>query len=619
MRACLLLLLAGSLTGSPARGQEGPTAADTTRLPPIEAHAPRIFDRSQARSVEFLRVGRGAMPYVDLADWLASRTAVQVRGYGGGGRQLLTVRGSRPEGVLVLLDGLPVNDPVSGIADLSAISLPSLRSASLVRGAGSARYGSGALGGALVLTTAGGRPRTAGQLTAGSGGRLDASLSTGIGGRAGRLMLTAARRYSRNDFRFQNRTRPGEPEEQRRNADSEMNSLTLDGSTGNARASVRYDQLDRGVPGRMGTSLFAGDRWSEDRWSATGAVGWSQTTFSAGIRSLRLRYSPAGIPGSDQRAFDGRVGVETALGAATALAVRGSYERISGHGIDGTPDRAGVGVSVRRRFVTGRPGAAGAGIEPVLGVDYVGDEITWSPEIGAWLRPSPSTRVYGRAGQGFRLPTFGDLHFGAAPGVRANPELRAERVTLDAEIGFEGGFSLGSGTATARVAAFARHTNRPIVWLASSASLWSPRNLDRLRARGLDMEAGIGTDPTSIAGLAVEAGLTVQESRVGFGMNRNPLPYQPDVAGRISVEGRHGPLALSLSAQFTGSRTTSIAATRRLPALTVIDVMIRRRIELGSLALGFAVRVDNLFDRRYELIELFPEPGRQLVISLEFF
>lgn len=619
MRRSASWFVAGCVWVAPAWAQEAPAPADTIHLPPIEASISRIVDQGRARSIERLNPGEAPVPYSDLADWLSSRTAVQIRSYGGGGRQVLSIRGSRPQGVLVLLDGLPINDPVTGIADLSVVPLESLASATLLRGAGSARYGSGALGGALILTTDDRQgARSAGRVTTGSEGRLDASISTGVAGRAGRLRLNAGRRYSRNDFTFENRLLPGAPAEKRRNADTESKWISLTGARHGARAVVRYDRLERGVPGRIGTSLFDRARWSEDRWSATGAIGWSGSTLNAGVRDLRLHYAPdSGVDASDQRALDGRLGGETVLPGLVAIAGRLSFERLSGDGIAGSPDRRGAGATVRRTFEGSAFGFEGVGIEPVLGIDRVDGETSWSPELGLWLSPTPTTRVYGRVGRGFRLPTFGDLFFGAAPGIRANPDLRSEKITLDAELGVEGSLPIGSGTATGRVAAYARHTNRPIVWLASSVAIWSPQNLDRLRSRGFEFEAGVATAASSPRGLGLNAGLTVQRSRVGFGTNRNPLPYQPDVAGRVSVEGRRGPLAIRLGARFTGSRTTSIAGTRRLPAFTVIDLVVRRRLKIGSLELELAARFNNLLDQRYELIELFPEPGRQFAISLD--
>jgi outer membrane cobalamin receptor len=38
---------------------------------------------------------------------------------------------------------------------------------------------------------------------------------------------------------------------------------------------------------------------------------------------------------------------------------------------------------------------------------------------------------------------------------------------------------------------------------------------------------------------------------------------------------------------------------------------------VGSLRIGLFARIENILDRRYELIELFPEPGRNFTLRLE--
>ncbi len=641
--AAILTALPQPLTGQEAGtdSAEAAPAVDTTRLPALRATVRRtLFDPGLARSVERLEPGEGVVPFRDLADWLESRTSVGVRSFGGGGRQVLSVRGGRPEGVLVLLDGLPINDPLTGEADLSGVPLESLSSATLVRGAGTARYGSGALGGALLLESASGnRGKPEARIGLGSYGAYEMSASAGRDGDVD-LRIGAGLRGAENDFSYENRLAHGTPERERTNADSESHWVELSAETDAIHGTMRYDRLERGVPGRLGTSVFEGDRWREARWSASASVGGERATGRIGLRRLTMRYAPGGSDGtggsdgptgdsaepSSQRALDFRAGGEVALPEFGDLVIAGraSLERLEGDGIDGDPDRSAAGATVRRAFRSG-PGDSGFGVEPLIGVDVSGDGSALSPEIGAWYRPDPSTRFYGRVGRGYRLPTFADLHFEAAPGVRAHAELDPERVVLDAELGMEASRSLGWAGASVKLAAWTRDTRDPIVWLASSVAVWSPRNLDRLVARGMELEARVGS-PVSRRdaggrkrglGWAVEAGVTLQDSRVGFGSNRNPLPYQPDVIASASVELERRETALRLDATYTGSRTTSVAATRRLDGFLTVDLGLRRRLTPGPFDIVASLDVTNLFDRRYELVELFPEPGRSLRLTID--
>ena len=68
-----------------------------------------------------------------------------------GGPQSVSVRGSNPDAVLVLLDGIPLNDPITGEADLSSVSARSLMSAMVLPGALSARFGPRAAAGVILL------------------------------------------------------------------------------------------------------------------------------------------------------------------------------------------------------------------------------------------------------------------------------------------------------------------------------------------------------------------------------------------------------------------------------------------------------------------------------------
>ncbi len=106
----------------------------------------RAIERSTARSVaDFLRV----IPGFSLRDFQSSliahpsRHAPAMRGLGG----------SSSSRVLVLLDGMPVNDPFAGWVHWSRVPMTLLARAEEVRGGGSGVWGDRALGGVINLMT----------------------------------------------------------------------------------------------------------------------------------------------------------------------------------------------------------------------------------------------------------------------------------------------------------------------------------------------------------------------------------------------------------------------------------------------------------------------------------
>jgi len=558
-----------------------------------------------------------AVAYRSVAEWLALQPGVTTRQFGPGGRQVVGVRGSRAEAVLVLLDGVPINDPLTGAADLSSIPVTSLQSASLVRGTASVRYGPGATSGVLLLrsrTPSG--PEWNAAVEAGSFGYRAADVFLATGGSAGQAGLFIRGESAQNDFSFANRTVPDRPEEQRRNTDMSgwHSTLSLQAAALPLSAQFRFDDRERGVPGRMGTNFFDGARWTDRSFQAAAQLGFQRSgTLTGGLRLQRLGYDPDdGRPTSSSRLST--IDLAGALPPLEPIGLeflgRMERETVSGTEIAGTPERWTAGVAATRPF-----GSARVAVQPSLAFDVAPGATAWSPELATTVRPDPNLEAWARLGRGFRLPTFADLYFASAYRIEPNPDLTAETVAFDGELGGRWGGRPGAPLEV-QLVAFRRVTDAPIVWLASAAAVWSPQNLDRLEAHGVEMAAYVrSTDQVwRLGGQA-----TYTNSRLGFGDNRNPLPYEPTWAGSALLERAAPSWAARAEVRYTGPRTTSIAATRQLPGYVRLDLSGRTLVGLGAVTLSLQASVINLLNHRYEHIELFPEPGRSIEIRVEGF
>lgn len=555
-----------------------------------------------------------------LADRLAEEPGVQVRRTAGG-RQVGAVRGSRPDGLLVLLDGMPINDPLSGSADLSRIPVATLSDAVLVRGA-SPRFGAGAIAGVLLLES----KRAAGTSAAGgaevgSYGRLAADGYVSVGGETGTVAIGFRAEGIDNDFEYANRVLPGAPVEVRENADEEGLHLWLSGAPSAVPvfAQLRYDDVERGAPGRMGTRIFNDARYG-DR-SLQGLVGWGSAVGRAGASVLRrdLVYRDPRRRLESRQSLTGLRLAGSSWIPRIALEVSGYLLRESVAGSE-TADatRWSGGVWMGRTFHAGR-----VAVQPGLATDLSTDGNALNPEVALAAQLGPDWRLWGRAGRAYRLPTFADLYAPSARGIQANPDLQPERVELDLEAGAswspvdgrgDGADAAGLTGWEVQATAFFRRTDDPIVWVASSVALWSPQNLDRLTAAGIELRADVAL---GASGPRAGGSLTLQRSRLGFGDNTNPMPYQPDVAGDLYVGGTVAGFWLRGAVQIEGSRTTSLSAVRRLPPHALARLDASRGFRLGAVEVEAALAIDNLFDARYEQIELFPEPGRSLLFRLE--
>jgi outer membrane cobalamin receptor len=89
-----------------------------------------------------------------LGDALKLLPSVNIGQYGGLGQNVsLGIRGSTAGQVLIMVDGVPVNDPQLGGLDLNLISLDNVDRIEVIRGSASSLYGADALGGVVNVIT----------------------------------------------------------------------------------------------------------------------------------------------------------------------------------------------------------------------------------------------------------------------------------------------------------------------------------------------------------------------------------------------------------------------------------------------------------------------------------
>jgi vitamin B12 transporter len=154
----LLALTTSSLTTAALHAQTVPTgtppATDSvvvtaTRVPTPVADIPAgvtVIDRATIEQ-------RG---YTDLVEALSAVPGLRVAQSGGPGSQAsVFIRGTNSNHVLVLRDGVPLNDPAdpSGAFNFGDDSLNDIERIEIIRGPMSSLYGSGAIGGVINLIT----------------------------------------------------------------------------------------------------------------------------------------------------------------------------------------------------------------------------------------------------------------------------------------------------------------------------------------------------------------------------------------------------------------------------------------------------------------------------------
>ncbi len=221
------------------------------------------------------------------------------------------------------------------------------------------------------------------------------------------------------------------------------------------------------------------------------------------------------------------------------------------------------------------------------------------------FRVSPALQLLAQYGTGFKAPTFNDLYYPPDPyfGPSSNPALRPER-SRSLELAARGRVA----TASWRVSLF-RTSIRDLIALDDN---YLPANIDAARIRGLEASASLPWRDWRLT-----AGFTLQDPQDrGSGANRgNLLTRRPRTAGHLDVQRRIGRLALGARWVAEGARYDDAANTRRLGGYGTLDLRAEARLNASW---RVQLRAANVFDKRYETIAWYNQPGRAVYLTLRY-
>ncbi len=149
--------------------------------------------------------GRG----LSVAEVLSALPGIQSYRQGGmGSFQTVSIRGIAAKGVLICIDGIPMNDASGGAADLGTIDLNNIERIEIYKDRVPARFGGAGLGGAINFVTKRATPKTSGRFLAsyGSHNTLEGSAQVTVSPKDSlNFAASVSARHSDNDYEFTNR------------------------------------------------------------------------------------------------------------------------------------------------------------------------------------------------------------------------------------------------------------------------------------------------------------------------------------------------------------------------------------------------------------------------------
>ncbi|NUR21673.1 TonB-dependent vitamin B12 receptor [Frateuria sp.] len=550
---------------------------------------------------------------VSLIDLLQGLPGVSFAQAGGLGQQSsLFLRGTNSSHTLLLIDGVRVGTVSAGIPAFDQLSLDQIERIEVVRGPRSSLYGADAIGGVIQIFTRHGR----------QDGRLTPSLRLGVGSRGyadGQFGLSGGDTHAWYNFSVGGQYTRG------------INACRV--GAAEAFAGCFVDEPDRDAYRNRNALATAGYRWDNGtELAATWLRSAGHVDFD-GAPYGNQNHNLQQVAGA-RLGFDPLASWRVTLGAGQSLDESRTYN-------DGVFLRYGnsrrnqaswqndlslaenqlltLGVDWQQEHLSSDTGYLASSRDDTGGyAQYQGS--FGRQEVQLSLRHDDNQQFGGHTtgaaawgyafdhglklsaswGSAFHAPTFNDLYY---PFGIGNPDLKPE-TSRSAELG------LAQKQAGWHWALNAYQTT--IEQLIALDANYFPRNISHARIRGIEAQFG-----TELAGWQLESYLTLQRplNRDGGANDGHLLPRRPERTVRLDLDRHFGAFGVGASLLAAGPRYDDLANLHRLGGYATADLRASYAFAPGW---QLEARLANAFDRRYETVYYFNQPGRSWYLTVRY-
>lgn len=640
----------------------GPVAAQQQVAPSAPPDSARLSRRQhrlaevQVRAVGPERFAAGSRQYAadsvtlsqyrngTVAELLQERTPLYIKNYGPGQLASISIRGTSAQHTAVLWNGLNITLPTLGQNDFALLPVGANTSLAVQPGPAAALYGSGAIGGAVLLNTA---PdwqlgiHGSVQADAGSFGLRGSSLAASGASSTVAVRVAASYRQADNNYSYTTQefsgpvrhTLTGAALRHQWSVAPEV-AVRL-GTAGQLTASAWLTDTDREVEPAAGVVRNA-RQYDQSRRLVLGyrhmASARTQWTVRAAWFEDVLNYHDITVL-SDSRVRTTQAQAEytAAVGARGSLRLGAEVQHFNAAFSEylnpvTTENRAAAFALFRYdprpnlRLTANLRQAAlpqGRPLTPTLGLEWdfwtsgpAADSLTYSATHALTLKAS--------AARSYRAPTLNERYYN--PG--GNPSLRPET-----GLGYEAGLlhrfrPTSRTTLQTELTGYRQLVNDWVQWTPGPEGFWRPRNLRQVRTQGLEASSAL-TRRWGPRGLTARLAYSLTSARTSQPTTDDlvpagqPLAYVPTHTGAISFDYAWGPWRLGATGSTSSYRYTDATARAFLPGYGLLGGNLSYTLHPGAGAeCLLLLQATNLLNHTYESYEGRPAPPRAFVCSL---
>ncbi|MEL6192508.1 MAG: TonB-dependent receptor [Bacteroidota bacterium] len=573
------------------------------------------------KEIRFDSLQLSAYQHHSLADLLQRESNVFIKSYGLGSLASISMRGAGASHTAILWNGLPIENPMLGQTDLALLPIAGLDRLTLQLGGNSATWGSGAIGGSLSLenvpTAQTGLAISTRHLLGAFGRQSHAS---GISFRNEKWTLESKwyQQKAKNDFIYE--LANGE-ERQNTHADFANWGLLQEiyfRPTKNQEWSARvwYQNTQRNLPP---TTTQNESQAAQADQALRATLSWEAQlpthllTIQTGFTDEEIIYTDEAIrliSESEVQRWVSEITLSSLSESPLNYEVGYQHQLASAlaDGYGDTEER-----HLHAYYVSGRYQSGGWLLNGGLRQEIV-DGIVYplAPKIAASYALIPQVNVWASISRNIRIPTLNELYW--RPG--GNLDLQAER-SWNQEVGSKFHTEFGGTSLDYQLTYYQRQTQNWILWaLQEGQPFWSASNLSEVHTNGISQQLSATKDmgnweASFSAGYEwVRSVHTTSLSSPEIAADEQ-LFYVPEHKAQLSLALANASWRIEYAHVYTSEVETF---STPLPAWDVGSIFLSYQWKQLE---GF-LRMENLWDTQYRIIERRPMPGRYIEGGISF-
>lgn len=584
-----------------------------------------------------------------VAEALNSLTTLYLKSYGVSGNTSISLRGTSTAHTAILWNGINLQDPMNGGTNLELIPLQSIDQIEVQYGGSGALYGSGAIGGAILMQSKAQFQtglKTAINIGVGSFGSYFGQASIQKGGKKAAASLRVFYRQAENDFPFTNTQQFGHPEMTQANAAVEYFGLSQDNQfllTENQKINTHLwlQKSTRELPPNM-TILVSKQLQTDEalRFSTDYTLSKSKLDFMAriGLLSSKLNYN------------DSLSGIYAEhLSRSAILETEVNYKTKSNHILNfSIHERIDWGESDNYAKISSRNNLAfllnyklwnsskTLQVSTSIRQEIIDKSLSQpNPTLGLTYKVGEFLQLSGKISRNYRQPTFNDL-FWQGGFAQGNPDLLPESAwAQDIGVSFQKtsddiNFSLSLSAFNSYIKELilwspAKEIWSPVeeIWIPIEGK-WTPQNKKEVWSRGIETDIKLGTTTRNVK-MNIEIHHSFNPSTLEKKADNETdailgkqLIYTPKHQAKALLSLQHHLGNLTIEQQYVGKRFTTTDNLSWLDAYPLTNLILSTSIKNKKQKWGFNFRLNNVFNQEYQSMENYALPGRNYQISIHY-